>query len=227
MTQPSSNTLADQVADRIRHQILSDGLAENDPFMTEAQVSQRYAVSRNVTREAVGRLRGMGILQSRQGKGLLVARPDPVALMARTLPFITEPDDVRQLAAFRFVIEVGAVELAAVNATVDMLDQLVELANQFETLAKLGGFGLEEDRIELAFHSLILEMTANPVISGMHQVLIDYFHARRDQADNPEGAPRSAQDHHTIAQALRRRDAESTRKHLSDHLRHLIEPSQE
>src|SRR6187455_272607 len=104
---PDSRTsrLAEQIRDRIATAQFSDG----DLFMTEAQLAKEYGVSRNIAREAVSQLRGLGILEGRKSKGLLVRRPNPVRLLSHSLTALAQSeDDVDELAKLRYVLEVGA-----------------------------------------------------------------------------------------------------------------------
>ena len=55
--EPNSDTLANTVATRIHADIVASELQEGDLFMTGEQVSEHYAVSRSISREALSQLR--------------------------------------------------------------------------------------------------------------------------------------------------------------------------
>jgi GntR family transcriptional repressor for pyruvate dehydrogenase complex len=207
------------LAERLRTEILTKGLSEDDVFMTEAQISARHGISRSITREAVSRLRALGILKSRQGKGLLVDRADSIALLAKTLPFSARsPQAYRHLGELRYVLELGAVDLAVTNATAEQVARLADLAEAYADASPA-----TDGAIEFAFHSLILEMTANPWVSGLHQVIAEYFRS----AAPPPPAPTSKNvwEHRAIAAAFRKRDAELARSLLRQHLTPLLWPA--
>jgi DNA-binding GntR family transcriptional regulator len=69
----------------------------------------------------------------------------------------------------------------------------------------------------MAFHGVILEMTGNPLIAGMHQVLADYFQFSAIY-NHPPHARKAIREHHTIAEAFQRRDLETVRSILRSHL---------
>src|SRR4051794_35548455 len=83
---------AAELADQIRRRLISDEFAEGDFFMTELQLSQEFGASRSTTREAVIRLRELGILEGRKKKGLIVRRCDPVELLSRSLPAMAKSE---------------------------------------------------------------------------------------------------------------------------------------
>src|SRR3954467_8691902 len=134
-----------QLADQIRRRIAAEALSEGDLFMTEAQLSKEYGVSRNIAREAVSQLRGLGILEGRKSKGLLVRRPNPVQLLSHSLPALAQSeDDVNELAKLRYVLEAGGIELAVNNATEEQIASLKQLASEYEH-ARRSGAGLARE----------------------------------------------------------------------------------
>lgn len=221
--EPNTDTLANTLADRIRERIVGEGLAEGELFMTEADVAEHYVVSRNIAREAVSQLRALGVLKSRQAKGLLVGRSSPVDLFARSLPFFAQStEDLRQLAEWRYTLEVGAVDFAVANGTNDQLDHLTQLALEYDQLFRTDPSNPRTDAVELEFHCLILEMSGNPLIAGMYQVLADYFRAAAlRQSHGGDATEDAAWQHRAIAMAFRQRDAEQVRALLRQHFRPL------
>lgn len=225
MKEQNPNTLADNVAGRILADITSSKLQEGDLFMTGDQVGEHYSVSRSVAREAISRLQALGVIESRQRKGLLIARPDPVHLTQQWLPMYCRTSDLeslRMLAQFRYALEVGAVDLAIANATDEQMDLLEERVQDFETLASRTGHTPEADGRDLALHMVVLEMTGNALIAGMHRVLSDYFHAST-QLPPMTDASKAIREHHIIVEAFRRRDAETARAMLRAHLQTTLE----
>ena len=98
MVDERRKNLSQQLAERIRQQIVAARLPDGELFMTEAKVAQKFEVSRTVAREAVGRLRAIGLLEGRQRKGLIVRHPDPVRLFSASLPSQarSDPDPARR-----------------------------------------------------------------------------------------------------------------------------------
>lgn len=211
---------AHELAEELRHELLRQGLQEGDVFMTEADICQRYGVSRSIAREAVSRLRGLGILKSRQGKGLLIGKSDSVALIAMTLPFSSgSPAAREELGHLRYVLELGAIDLAIANASDAQLQRLQEIAEEYERIS-LTNSPEADGRVELAFHTLILEMTGIPLVANMHQVIAQYFHS--SAPEQLTSSPQSVWDHRAIAEAFARRDVELARSLLRRHLQGLI-----
>jgi DNA-binding FadR family transcriptional regulator len=198
---------ADELADKIRHRLIDDKWAEGDFFMTHAQLAQEYGVSLSTTREAVSRLQELGVLEGRKRKGLIVRRSSPVELLSRSIPAMANSEkDIHELARLRYVLEVGAIELAVINATDVQVEQLEQLAKEFEQAVNDGVGLVRENDLELAFHGVILQMTHSPLIAGMQQVLATFF-----SRDPVEADQQTVWQHHAIAAAIRGRDIERAR----------------
>lgn len=188
--------------------------------MTVEQVGEHYGVSRTIAREAVSQLRGLGILESRQGRGLLIGSPDPTQLMSRWLPFYGRgrgEGKLNELAQLRYTLELGAVDLAISNCSSEQSERLAETAKEFEEIASVSGHGPQADVADLLFHGLILSMTGNPLIAGMHGVLSEYFRVS-EQTEQPSNPNKAIREHQMIADAFKQRDRELVRTVLRSHL---------
>jgi len=224
MVLKAEKNLSEALAERLRKQIELEQLRDGQLFMTEAEVAEKYGVSRTVAREAVGRLRAIGLLEGRQRKGLIVRYPDPVQLFSSTLPALAQSaQQLTELARFRYVLEVGAIELAVRQATISQIDQLLQLAQQFEQEGA-GPEVIEREReLDLQFHSLLLEMTGSTLIAGMQRVLVDFF--RTIVVPVPPDAAalkRIVWEHQELATAVRDRDVERARTMIRIQVRRYL-----
>lgn len=213
MAAESRKNLSQQLAERLRQQIERSRLPDGELFMTEAEVAEKFDVSRTVAREAVGRLRAIGLLEGRQRKGLIVRHPDPVRLFSASLPSLARSEqDLADLARLRYALEVGAIELAVRNATSEQVERLVELTQQMKRSASRPKSQKQDEELDIAFHSLLLEMTGSTLIAGMQGVLVQFFRSLGPrQAPDAANAERVAWEHAELASAIRDRDVERAR----------------
>ncbi len=215
--------LTDKLARKIQQHIVEDGLQEGDFYLTEEQVSQQFGASRRVAREAIGQLRTLDVLRARKRKGLIVGQADPVRLFSSGLElFGRNIGNFRELAALRYTIEVGAVDLAVSHATKEQLDRLTAAAEAYR-LAVDGTIDVEgSDRAEVDFHGVMLECTASSMITSMQAVLLEYMQSSPyDRMDRQEMSV-SAVEHEMIAVAMQLRDRERVRALVRQHLDNTI-----
>ncbi|WP_010584290.1 FadR/GntR family transcriptional regulator [Schlesneria paludicola] len=213
-----------QLADRIRQQIEQDKLPDGELFMTEAEVAEKFEVSRTVAREAVGRLRAIGLLEGRQRKGLIVRHPDPVRLFSASLPSLARSEEnMVELARFRYVLEVGAIELAVKNATDEQVDRLLVIAGEIKNTVNDRSGMKKQTKLDIAFHSLLLEMTGSPFIAGMQRVLIDFFRSIAvNSPPDAANAERIGWEHTELAAAIRDGDVERARAMIRVQVRRYL-----
>ncbi|WP_417379136.1 FadR/GntR family transcriptional regulator [Gimesia sp.] len=205
-------TQSDELAERIRERIQSERLADGAFFMTESDLAEEYQVSRTVAREAVSRLTAIGLLEGRKRIGLIVRRPDPLRLLQLGLPSLFDSEqDVSELSMLRYVVEMGAVDLAIRNGSDEQCQQLCELAAEMAAAIRND----QPERIaelDIAFHSLLLQMTSSTLIAGMQRVLVNFFQSvyQECQPDETTGE-RMIWEHQELAAAIKDRDSNRAR----------------
>src|SRR5690625_1947758 len=95
---------------------LLDLLATSDtkigsPFPTEKELVEKLGVIRTVIREALNRLKAMGIIDSRTNRGSVVSSPDLLNIMEKALlPQILDQETLKEIFELRLVLEVGRSE---------------------------------------------------------------------------------------------------------------------
>ena len=196
---------------------------------TEAELSEQFGVSRTVVREAVGQLRGLGLVTSRRGLGLCVASVDVIDTMSRTLaPTLADESTWPDVCHIRFVLEVGSLPLAVERATADQIANMRRLATEmFEMLESPDRpvRAVEEyvAEREIRFHQQVFDAAGSEFASRFHVVLVEYFH--ESYGPGPHSTPavlKDMEDHVKLTEAIA--DGDVCRAHLTlvDHIRHTV-----
>ena len=71
----STKTLTDQVEEKIIGYIKENQLVPGNSLPNELQLAEMMGISRNVVREALSRLRMLGLIQSRSKRGIIITEP--------------------------------------------------------------------------------------------------------------------------------------------------------
>ncbi|WP_437223063.1 FadR/GntR family transcriptional regulator [Planctomicrobium sp. SH661] len=228
MSKTATSPQAWELAERIRHRIQSEQLSDGSFFMTEAQLAEEYDASHTVTREAVSRLQALGILEGRKRKGLIVRHPDLIRLLSHSMPsLLGSEEDGRELEVLRYVIEVGAIELAVKFGTAKQIEELTATMDRLET-ALLREVDQEAAyALDLQFHLQILQMTGAKLVMGMQEVLVRFFQAvsiplALKKEFTPELAERIVWEHRELCNAIRARDVEHARALIRLQFRQVI-----
>lgn len=187
--------------DTILARIHSGEFPVGEALPPEADLATMLEVSRPTMREAVRSLSTKGVLRVIHGRGTFV---NPVAswtdlpAMVEALGRSQSPREIGlQLIELRRMIEVGACGLAARNRTDDDIAVLTELLTMFEDAAETGDIDTIA-KADLAFHTTILEASANPFLSVIMHPLQDALSASRKQTSADSRIRRRAAEHHRI-----------------------------
>ena len=217
-----NDTQTQRLAQMLRDRITDQGLLDGEFFMTEADLADEYGVSRSMAREAAMQLRAVGLLESRKHKGLIVSRPDPIKLFSDSLPAaIQSNQDLLEVTRLRYVIEVGAIELAVTNATVEQIDRLEKHFDQLKE-AVASADTEQQAKAALQFHALLLEMTGSQMVAKFQQVLSRYFELARASGVIKSADEQTIWEHHTLVGAFRDRDVERARSMVRMQFQKLI-----
>jgi GntR family transcriptional regulator len=121
-----------QIADDLRRKIETGDLAPDQQLPTELELREEYKASRNTVRDAIKRLSGLGLVESRPGSGTFVTRKiDPFITILSTDPDVTkggaqpEGDSYRsEVGAARRKATTGPMKVTVVPAPDDVAAQL-------------------------------------------------------------------------------------------------------
>ncbi|MEY2617918.1 MAG: hypothetical protein RL522_920 [Pseudomonadota bacterium] len=212
--------LSDRVADQLARRIESGELGPDQRLPTEQQLSERFGVSRTVVREAVSRLKSMGLLVSRQGAGVFVAPRDRARALAFDPSVLQSLDSVVQVVEVRRALEGEVAALAAERITPAGARALRAALDTLDAAVAAGSDGVEED---LAFHRSIAQATGNPqferLLAFLEQYQRDAMRVTRAN-ESMHGAFMRAvrREHEAIASAVIAGDANAARRAAARHM---------
>jgi len=165
-------TLVDQVEDRIHEYIKINNLTKNDPIPNEKQLASSLNVSRSIIREALSRLRMLGIIESRTRKGMILQEPSIVGNLSKVVnPQLLGAESIYDLLGLRIVLEIGITELIFNNITNKDIQELEDIINVQQSL----GENKLTSESELAFHSKLYEISKNQFILNFQKLILPVF----------------------------------------------------
>lgn len=147
-----------EISRHLETEIREGRLKPGDRIPTEAGLAEAFAVSRNVVREAVARLKSAGLVVSRQGLGAFVATEANQASFRITQAELADQSKLRQLYELRLDLEVGAAGMAARRRS---RSQLNAIGTALEALAAAGSNEGQFVELCLQFKRAIADATGN------------------------------------------------------------------
>lgn len=173
--------LSEQVVAEMEHLILEEYREPGQRLPKEAELAERFGVSRIVIREAVKILEDRGLVKARAGHGTVTAAPTPERVKASLLRlFQNQPIptavDMEHMLELRAVLEETAASLAAVRATPEDLAliaaTLVEMEATHANVEETIEADLQFHRaVAKASHNHFFEMVIDPITQVFIQQL--------------------------------------------------------
>jgi GntR family transcriptional repressor for pyruvate dehydrogenase complex len=215
--------LSDQVATAIQDEIRASRLVEGDKLPTEAMLVKQFAVSRTVVREAVSRLKSLGLVETRQGSGAFVksAGFSPLQFDAGSA---VSKRAVIQIVEVRRALEAEVASLAAQRASTSDITCIQRAAKALDRAVKAGGDGVDED---VALHRAIADAAQNQFLISTLDYLRQYLHGatrvtRANEARHADFAKQVQVEHQAIIEAIALGDAAKARKAAARHMDNAI-----
>jgi GntR family transcriptional repressor for pyruvate dehydrogenase complex len=165
-------TMPDIVEMRLREYLKQKSLKPGDPLPKEVDLAESLGVSRNVVREALSRLRMLGMVETKKKRGMVLAHPDILSSFERVLdPSIIGENTLKDIFELRLVLEMGLAELIYARKTKKDVEDLKQIALK-QMDGKKGAFRVKN---EIEFHGKLYEISGNDTLKRFQQMLLPIF----------------------------------------------------
>jgi GntR family transcriptional regulator, transcriptional repressor for pyruvate dehydrogenase complex len=217
----SRGRLADQTAAALREYIVANRLAPGTRLPSETSLAASLGISRNVLRQAVASLQGLGMLRVEQGSGTFVADPADTEIFQQIAAWLgsralTEADYLE----VRAIWERGIYRLVMERAQPADFDRLEELGSlMVGAKDRAAAEALHEE-----FHEALIGATGNHFLVTIDTILRRFFWEFGYQSELVRKPPveRLFDGHRSIVRLLRAGDLETIdgmiELHLTPHL---------
>ncbi|ERJ60876.1 FadR/GntR family transcriptional regulator [Sphingobacterium paucimobilis] len=209
----SADTRADLVELRLREYLANKELRTGDVLPTELELSAALGVSRNVLREALSRLRMLGLIESRKKRGMVLTSPDILGSFERVLnPQLIDTTTLQNLFELRLVLESGLADLLFLRKTEKNIEELEAIVDN-EKFIDDDVFRVNS---EIAFHSKLYEITGNDTLKRFQVMLLPLFDF---VLKNENRSVKSKVSHADLVQILKEGTKEEFVIGMREHLR--------
>ena len=216
-------SLSDQVAHALSAEIRTARFVEGDRLPTEALLVEQFGVSRTVVREAISRLKSVGLVESRQGSGAFVKAAGFSPLQFDASSAVSKRA-VIQMVEVRRALEAEVAALAAQRRSKSDIKHIQRAAVALDRAVKANGDGVDED---VALHRAIADAAQNPFLMSTLDYLRQFLHGatrvtRANEARRADFAEQVQMEHRAIVEAITAGDAAKARKTAARHMDNAI-----
>ena len=213
-------TLVDQVEEQILNYIVKEKLVSGSEIPPELVLAENLNVGRNVVREALSRLRMLGIVESRKHKGMVVREPDVMKCFNKVVnPYLLSKQSILDLLDLRVSIESGISELIIQNIEDKDIDELESIVSRhiYQEDMKL------KVENEIEFHSKLYRVTKNQAIIDLLEMVLPLFSFVHEKFEDfkpiNERNKGKLVKHEDLIPLLRQRDVQGYRNAIYNHLK--------
>jgi len=215
-------SLVDQAEQRLRSRIGGKGFQYGDTLPRENELMVMLGVSRTVVREAVSRLRMLGMLECRRRGGTVIVSPDLAANLNRMFhPMLLNARSAREIMEIRLSLEIGMAEFVFERKTSDDLRELRDIhAHRTKNSSHLEDFLIVEAR----FHGKLFAIAKNPLLSGFYELMPRFYQATSDllgipvKGNDSDDDPSGWLGHQNLIDILENGTSDQFRACMYDHL---------
>lgn len=204
----ASTSLHRRVADSLGRRVAGYELPPGS-VVNLSELEKEYGVSRTVAREAMRLLESLGMIEARRRVGLIVANESHWNVLS---PQVIEwrlagpgrDAQLRSLLDLRIAVEPTAARGAALHASPEDRQRLVELARRLRGLGEQG-LGQTDAYLmtDVEFHETLLRASGNEMLAALDQVVRAVLVGRTRLGLSPENPVAEVLDHHdTTARAI-------------------------
>ena len=180
-------SLVEQVEERILDTIRASGAQVGDSLPSEIELTASLGVSRTIVREALSRLRGLGLIESRKKRGMVLCEPDVFAGSQVMDSAFLNQETQKDLAEMRLILEMGLADLLFARKTDGDIADLLKIV-EAEERAKTEKTRLKQD---VAFHGELYRIAGNPLMVRFQSMLQPFFErAARERHERGSGTHR-------------------------------------
>lgn len=211
----NSISMTDRVEGILRQYFEDNAFQPGDALPGEVEIAEKLEVSRNVVREALSRLRMLGIVESRTRRGMIMAKPDVLGGFERVLnPYILGDKTLKDIFEMRLILEIGMAEFLVARKTSKGIQELEKIvAEQKSIIAPT-----KEE--EIRFHTKLYEMTGNDTFKRFQKMLFPIFDYVFTEYRNGNAIPKPpGHIHHDgLLEVIKEGNANDFRKAMAIHL---------
>lgn len=221
-----TRTLVERVETQLVDLLKERKLKLGDSIPKEIELAETLGVSRTVIREALTRLKMMGLIESRKKKGAVITSPDLFGIMGKSMnPYILNQETLKEIFEIRLVLEIGMADLLFHRVTPEDIQELKKIVGNEPPRAQFHLFNIEH---EIAFHGKLYEITGNETMKKFQKMLLPVFdYVHKSGLLKKQTKLKTFISHKDLIQILEKGNPEKfrngMRNHLENHFARLFE----
>ncbi|WP_295720036.1 FCD domain-containing protein [Mucilaginibacter sp.] len=221
-----TSSLVDRVEKNLIELFIEKNFKVGDAIPKELELSAALGVSRTVIREALLRLRLMGLIDSRKKRGAVLTSPDLVSILEKSMnPQILDTVTLKEIFEMRLALEIGMADFIIERITPEDIAELRSIVAIEPAQSQAAIFDVEQ---EIKFHGKLYDITGNETLRKFQKLLLPVFdYVHQSGLLKKPVKPRKFVSHAGLIDLIEKGSAEmlrnGMRNHLENHFARLFE----
>jgi GntR family transcriptional repressor for pyruvate dehydrogenase complex len=169
-----TSSLVDRVEKNLIELFIEKEFKVGDIIPTELELTEAMGVSRTVIREALLRLRMIGLIDSKKHRGAVITSPDLTTILQKSMnPQILDDATLREIFEMRLSLEIGMADFIIQRVTTKDIAELKAIVKSEPKKSETHLFQIEQ---EIKFHGKLYDITGNETLKNFQKMLLPVFH---------------------------------------------------
>ncbi|MCR4705622.1 MAG: FadR family transcriptional regulator [Lachnospiraceae bacterium] len=211
--------VVEQVFEQMQRLLIEGTWRSGDKLPSENELSVTFGVSRMTIRQAMQKLKALGLIETRTGSGSYVRELNPEDSLNDLIPlmYIGKPSQLHVF-QFREMIDSESVRIATtriddrhVNKLEDLLTKMKEAADNDD--------GEAFSKYDLKFHMVIVKLTDNPMMIKAYEILLNVLTESMNSVIEKMKYKPALNFHRKIIDAMKRKNEVLAEQTMREHIR--------
>jgi GntR family transcriptional regulator, transcriptional repressor for pyruvate dehydrogenase complex len=215
-----SSKMSEAVAEQVLKLIKEGSLLPGDKLPVELELGSSLGVSRTAVREGMARLHAMGIIEILPGRGTFISKLSSNSLLKIKRKNIEDKKTLLEALEFRKIMETSMLELVVEKITEDDLIKLKDCLEKHKKGLTKNVFPAEGDML---FHKILAQATHNKVFIELYEdiylLIMEFVLGVKNYKNEYK---KSLNDHEKIYKSILKRDKDSAKEYMKEHIEWLM-----
>lgn len=218
--QVTRQSVSEQVLTQMKDNIENGAWQPGERLPGELQLSETFGVSRVTVRNALQKLAGEGLIETKVGDGSYVRKLSLSEAMSRmSIPGSLTAREFRELLEFRSVMEGPLCELAVSRMTDRDLEKLQQTYDKMRAVQQNEA---EFAQADVEFHTILASCCGNDILKAAYQMICANLTKAMEDIVHRRGKASGLKFHREILAAAEARDAKKARAAMEEHMQEMV-----
>lgn len=172
MVSEKNYTLVEQIERKILRHIIDNSYGVDTQLPKEQELADLFEVSRVVVREALSRIRALGVIETKRKKGTVIVMPKVFGVLKLIVESgILNKETLKELYELRLMLEIGMADFIFKNITESDIKKIESIVKKEEETINTE----ESIALDVKFHATLYAITGNKSLQDFQNLLEPLF----------------------------------------------------